>query len=795
MLDDYNGPSQEGIGVAQLSAEGGHRSSTARGYLRTDPLDNLLVLTGARATRLVVEGSRATGVEVVGADGDRQTISATREVIVSAGTFDSPKLLMLSGIGPAAHLAGHGIDVVADLPVGDNLHDHLFVPVSVQMDSAVRRPTPAYFLRGLAQARVRRSGWAAGSQFDLLGFVRSSLATTAPDLQLHVLYWVYPFPNQDGAKAVRPPTTKPGLTVLPTLIYPESRGTVRLAGSDPTLAPLIDPAYLQVGKDVDVLLEGIAMTRQVLAGLGDSTGEVVPGPEYADPRRDPRGPAQHRALGLPPGRHLPDGLRRAGGRRPPAPGARHRGAPRRRRVGDAVRHGRQHQRSFDHDRRAVRRADPGINPVTGSAGAGPTDLDLTDLDRFVDGFPYDDFSRLRDEAPVWWHPPTVHTPGGEGFWVVSRYHDVVAAGGDSATFSSDGTSVRDGGGTLIEDLPTGLAPGTMLNMTDAPRHPKFRKLFHGNVAPRILRGIEDDLRERSVRIVDAALAKAECDFLVDVAAELPLQAVAQLLGVPQEDRHQLFAWATATLDYSDRDLGQISEVSQRAAAEMYAYGSKLLEQKREDPGDDIMSVVATALIDGEPLAPMEQQMVFSLLVAAGSETTRNSIAGGMLAFAEHPELWRELQEDRALLGTAIEEVLRWSASTPYNRRTAIVDTEIGRRADQGRRQGHAVVGVGQPRLRRVRRSGHVRHPTDAQPARRVRPRPALLPRGRACPHGDARHLRGAPRSGRRLRGHRTCRSRPLQQAHRNPAPAHATWRHDESRAADRPAVRRGHQRS
>ena len=233
VLDDYNGPSQEGIGVAQLSAEGGHRSSAARGYLRTDPLDNLLVLTGARATRLVVEGSRATGVEVVGADGDRQTISASREVIVAAGTFDSPKLLMLSGIGPAAHLAGHGIDVVADLPVGDNLHDHLFVPVSVQMDSAVRRPTPAYFLRGLAQARVRRSGWAAGSQFDLLGFVRSSLATTAPDLQLHVLYWVYPFPNQDGAKAVRPPTTKPGLTVLPTLIYPESRGTVRLAGVGP----------------------------------------------------------------------------------------------------------------------------------------------------------------------------------------------------------------------------------------------------------------------------------------------------------------------------------------------------------------------------------------------------------------------------------------------------------------------------------------------------------------------------------------------------------------------------------
>ena len=313
-----------------------------------------------------------------------------------------------------------------------------------------------------------------------------------------------------------------------------------------------------------------------------------------------------------------------------------------------------------------------------TAGDATTRIDLTDLDLFVDGFPYDAFADLREQAPVWWHPPTAHTPGGEGFWVVSRYHDVVAAGGDAATFSSDGTSVRDGGGgTLIEDLPAGLAPGTMLNMTDPPRHSHFRKLFHGNVAPRVLRGIEDDLRERSVRIVDAAVAKGKCDFLVDVAAELPLQAVAQLLGVPQEDRHQLFAWATATLDYADRDLGQASQVSQQAAAEMYAYGADLLERKRNDPGDDLMSVAATASIDGEPLGTMEQQMVFSLLVAAGSETTRNAIAGGVLAFAEHPGLWRELTDDRDLLGPAIEEVLRWTSVTPYNRRTATVDTQIG----------------------------------------------------------------------------------------------------------------------
>ena len=292
------------------------------------------------------------------------------------------------------------------------------------------------------------------------------------------------------------------------------------------------------------------------------------------------------------------------------------------------------------------------------------------------------FARLRDETPVWWHPPTEHTPGEEGFWVVSRYADVVAAGANTAVFSSDGTTAREGGGTLLEDLPGGLAPGTMLNMTDPPRHTAFRRLFHPSVAPRVIAGIEDDLRARADRIVADAVEAGEGDFLVEVAAELPLQAVAQLLGVPQEDRHQLLAWANATLDYSDRDLGQASERSRTAAAEMYAYGSELLERKRSEPGEDLLSVAATATIEDAPLSAMEQQMVFSLLVAAGSETTRNAIAGGMLALAERPEVWQRLGADRSLLGPAIEEILRWTSPTPYDRRTALVDTEIAGTAIQ-----------------------------------------------------------------------------------------------------------------
>ncbi len=303
-------------------------------------------------------------------------------------------------------------------------------------------------------------------------------------------------------------------------------------------------------------------------------------------------------------------------------------------------------------------------------------MDLTDLDLFAGGFPHAVFDGLR-RGPVCWHEPTPHTPDGEGFWVVSRYADVVAAAGDAEVFSSQGGGGREGGGTLIEDLPAGFAAGVLLNMMDDPRHARFRRLLTPSLAPRTLRLIEEELRARADRIVAAAVEKGECDFLVDLAAELPLQAVAHLLGVPQEDRHRLFAWADATLDYEDRDLGEATERTRAAAAEMFAYGTGLLARKRAEPADDLLSAAAHAVIDDAPLSDLEQQMLFNLLIAAGSETTRNSIALGMNALIDQPDAWRTLREDRSALPAAVEEMLRWASSTPYNRRTATRATTLG----------------------------------------------------------------------------------------------------------------------
>ena len=307
-------------------------------------------------------------------------------------------------------------------------------------------------------------------------------------------------------------------------------------------------------------------------------------------------------------------------------------------------------------------------------------IDLTDLDAFADGPPHQAFRTLRDQAPVFWHAPTEHTPDGEGFWCLTRHDDVAWAAREAGALSSCTGGGRDGGGTLIEDLPLGFAAGVLFNMTDDPRHHHVRRLVTPAVSAKRLRDIEASLRVRCDEILDAAVADGGCDLLVDVAAELPLQAIAALLGVPQQDRHRFGAWGDATLDYDDRDPGQQSARSAQAGAEMFAYGAELLAHKRRCPADDILSTIANAELPpeadpGGPMTELEQQMFFNLLIAAGSETTRNTIAAGALALMERPDAWEALRRDRGLLPSAVEEMLRWSSSTTYNRRTATCELE------------------------------------------------------------------------------------------------------------------------
>jgi cytochrome P450 len=308
-------------------------------------------------------------------------------------------------------------------------------------------------------------------------------------------------------------------------------------------------------------------------------------------------------------------------------------------------------------------------------------IDVTDLQSFEDGFPHARFDELRADAPVRWHEPTSHTPDGEGFWSVTSHAACAAAGADLATFSSMGGGGRTGGGTILEDLPVGFAAGVLFNMMDDPRHQRIRRLLTPLLTPRALAPVEAELAHIAAASVDAAVADGEVDVVASLATELPLRAMALLLGVPAGDRHQLAAWADATLSYDHRELGEDDDASRAASAGLFAYGATLIEEKRRAPAPDLLSALVHGALPsaaGPPhLSQLELQMAFTLLVAAGAETTRNALAIGIVAMAEHPREWDRLRADAACLPSAVEEVLRWSSTTPYDRRTATVDATLG----------------------------------------------------------------------------------------------------------------------
>ena len=321
-----------------------------------------------------------------------------------------------------------------------------------------------------------------------------------------------------------------------------------------------------------------------------------------------------------------------------------------------------------------------------SAG-GLTDIDFTDLDNFADGFPHSLFEVHRREAPVYWHSPTENTPDGEGFWSVATYAETLAVFRDPQTYSSVTGGSRPFGGTLLQDLSIA---GQVLNMTDDPRHSQIRKLVSSGLTPRMIGRVEDDLRARTRRLLDSVEPGAPLDFVVDIAAELPMQMICILLGVPESERHWLFHAIEPQFDFGSARRAQVGQVAQmsveEAASRMYSYGQALIAAKRAEPTDDMLSVVANATIDDDGLAApflseMELYLFFSLLFSAGAETTRNAVAGGLLALADHPAQLEALRGDLALLATAVEEMVRWTSPSPSKRRTATRDVELA---------GHAI---------------------------------------------------------------------------------------------------------
>jgi cytochrome P450 len=310
-----------------------------------------------------------------------------------------------------------------------------------------------------------------------------------------------------------------------------------------------------------------------------------------------------------------------------------------------------------------------------------SEIDLTDLDNFARGFPHELFEIHRREAPVWWHEPTGHTPDGEGFWSVATHAEALEVLVDPETYSSERGGHRRHGGTLLQDLEVA---GIVLNMMDDPRHARIRRLVSAGLTPRMVRRLETELRQRTRALLAEIDDGLEIDFVAKVASELPMQAICILLGIPQGDRHELWQAVNPGFDIPTGDAGAQLRDAFAPQARMLQYGADLVADKRAHPTDDMLSIVVHAtLADVDPpqLSDVELYAFFSLLFAAGSETTRNAIAGGLLALIERPAQLTELQADVGLLPAAIEEMLRWTTPSPSKRRTATRPALLG---------GHAI---------------------------------------------------------------------------------------------------------
>jgi len=306
--------------------------------------------------------------------------------------------------------------------------------------------------------------------------------------------------------------------------------------------------------------------------------------------------------------------------------------------------------------------------------------DLTDLDIWARGVPYAEFARLRAERPVaWFDEPAPNS----GFWSVHSYADIVAASRDTATFSSSrGVSFEE---PTDDDM---AARRTIIDM-DPPEHTKLRKIMSGSFSQRAVAVYEHFVSELTERVLDAGLASEPFDFVGAVAKEIPIRVLARIMGLPEANLDQFIDLGDRLIANTDPDLtdvvwGRDDTDAYRLFPFRSPYGKQLWDLGREivrdrlhAPGDDLLSRLLAARVDGEALSETDLDNLFSILVIAGNETTRIAMAHAVLAFCEHPDQWDRLRDVPALLDTATDEVMRWSCPTHFMRRTAMSDTQLG----------------------------------------------------------------------------------------------------------------------
>ena len=307
-------------------------------------------------------------------------------------------------------------------------------------------------------------------------------------------------------------------------------------------------------------------------------------------------------------------------------------------------------------------------------------VDLADPDTFAEGIPHEFFARKRREEPVFWHP---ERPPNSGFWAVTKYADVAAVSLDWRTYSSELGHVG-----LEELADDELEVRRSMLETDPPRHTRLRRIVSPLFTPRAVAEYEGYARELAREVLDAALAEEELDFLDAIAMPFPINVLLRILGCSAEDAPMLVELSDRMIANTDPDLSTL--VADRedtsayrllpfrspAALDLFEYGHALGAKRRAEPRDDLVTKLVHAEVDGDRLTERELDNFLTLLVIAGNETTRQTLAHAMLALMEHPDQWRLLRDDLSLLPTAAEEFIRWASPVFHFRRTATRDTEL-----------------------------------------------------------------------------------------------------------------------
>jgi cytochrome P450 len=301
----------------------------------------------------------------------------------------------------------------------------------------------------------------------------------------------------------------------------------------------------------------------------------------------------------------------------------------------------------------------------------PVKINLTDPDLYSQGDPHAVWRWLREHDPVHWHP-AAELPG---FWALTKYDDVRAVYRDPATYSS-------AGGILLRPESHGADPGggRTLALTDPPRHRQLRALVDDWFSPRSVRALDAEMQDVARDVITRVLERERCDFVTDIAARIPLYVICQMMGVPRGDWERLFTLTNDAFGASDALERRLAHL------EILQYFEHLVSVRAKSPADDIVSLLATAEIDGEKLTLDEIFLNCDNLLVGGTENTRIAASGGMLAFIQHPDQWQALSAEPELLPSAVEEVLRWTSTATHIMRTATRSVTVrGRRIEAGDR--------------------------------------------------------------------------------------------------------------